>query len=105
MRAENNFRGDKKPEGVFPDHHRTTRTHAGEAIEDAKNWPGMVLVGVGIVLVALTLTAAGYGFEGWAIVAGIAAGLSIVIGAVLVFAEHKRVQRKHGDSLYDDRGH
>ncbi|MGV9616843.1 hypothetical protein [Nocardia xishanensis] len=102
MRAENH---DKTPKGVFPDHHRTTRTHAGEAIEDAKNWPGIVLVGLGIVLVALTLTAAGYGFEGWAVVAGIVAALSIVVGAALVFAEHKRVQKKHGDALYDDRGH
>ncbi|WP_431952014.1 hypothetical protein [Nocardia lijiangensis] len=105
MSAENQFRPDKPPEGEFPDHHRTTRTHAGEAIEDVKNWPGMVLAGVGIVLVALTLTAAGYGFEGWAIVGGIAAGVCIVVGVVMVFAEHKRVQNKDNNALYDDHGH
>ena len=38
----------------FPDDTRTTRSHAGESIEDIRNWPGLFLVGVGLVLLALT---------------------------------------------------
>ncbi|AXK84830.1 hypothetical protein IU443_03095 [Nocardia farcinica] len=92
--------------GDFPDHARTMRSHAGEAIEDTRNWPGMILVGLGIVTVGLTLVAAGYGFEGWAIIGGIAAALFLIIGAVLILAEHRRLQKlSDRNSGFDDRGH
>lgn len=89
----------------FPDESRTTRSHAGESIEDARNWPGIILTALGIVLVALTLTAAGYGFAGWAVVAGICGALCIVAGIGLVIAEHRRVKAKEGASLREPRGH
>ncbi|WP_328402006.1 hypothetical protein [Nocardia sp. NBC_00403] len=81
-----------RPEHDFPDDSRTTRTHAGESIEDTRNWPGIILFGIGIALIALTLTAAGYGFAAWAVIDGIACILRLGIGAVLVTAEHRRVE-------------
>ncbi len=89
----------------FPDESRTTRSHAGESIEVARNWPGMILTAIGVVLVALTLTAAGYGFEGWAVIAGICGGLCLVAGIAMVIAEHRRVKTGEGATLREQRGH
>ncbi|MGN2639141.1 hypothetical protein ACWEKT_15890 [Nocardia takedensis] len=89
----------------FPDHTRTTRTHAGESIEDTRNWPGILLAAVGIVSVGLALTASGYGYEGWAIIAGIVAVVCLAGGALLVWAEHRRVRRQEPAHEYDDHGH
>ncbi|WP_410876267.1 hypothetical protein [Nocardia sp. A7] len=92
-------------EKQFPDDARTTRTHAGESIRDARNWPGLILIGVGLVLVGLTLTAAGYGFAGWAVIAGVACGLCLVAGIGLVVLEHRRVKAQEGLALGEPRGH
>ncbi len=92
-------------EKQFPDDARTTRTHAGESIRDTRNWPGLILVGVGLVLVGVTLTAAGYGFEGWAVIAGVACALCLVVGAGLVIAEHRRVKAREELALGEPRGH
>ncbi|MEA3527971.1 hypothetical protein [Nocardia implantans] len=89
----------------FPDDTRTIRTHAGESIEDARNWPGIILVAVGLVAMALTLTAAGYGFEGWAVVAGIVCGVCIIAGVSVIVAEHRRVKAREGKRLRDAAGH
>ncbi|MFD3595638.1 hypothetical protein ACFWU5_23180 [Nocardia sp. NPDC058640] len=89
-------------EKQFPDNARTTRTHAGESIRDARNWPGLVLCAVGLVLVAATLTAAGYGFAGWAVIAGVACVLCLVVGVWLVVAEHRRV-RENDLALHEPR--
>lgn len=84
---------------------RTNRAHAGEAIEDARNWPGYGLIALGLVLMALSLVAAGGGFEGWAFVLVPACVLSFVAGAVLVILEHRRVKNREGLSLSDPQGH
>ncbi|WP_067798999.1 hypothetical protein [Nocardia beijingensis] len=89
----------------FPDDSRTIRAHAGESIEDARNWPGIILVAVGLVAMALTLTAAGYGFEGWAVVAGIVSGVCIIAGVLVIVAEHRRVKAREGKRLRDAAGH
>ncbi|MBH0780408.1 hypothetical protein [Nocardia bovistercoris] len=89
----------------FPDHARTTRTHAGESIEDTRNWPGIVLAALGIVAVGATLTASGYGYEGWAIIGGIVAAVCLIAGVSLLWAEHRRVRRGVDGRLFDDRGH
>jgi len=95
-----------RQQGNFPDHTRTTRSHAGEALEDTRNWPGMFLVGLGIVTVGLTVTAAGYGFAGWALIGGIAAVLFLVLGATLITLEHLRMRKISAKQTgYDDRGH
>lgn len=89
----------------FPDDSRTTRSHAGESIEVARNWPGIIVTAIGIVLVALTLTAAGYGFEGWAVIAGICGGICLVAGIGMVAAAHSRVKTGEGATLREQRGH
>lgn len=89
----------------FPDEPRTTRTHAGETIEDTRNWPGIIMVALGLVGLALTLTAAGYGFEGWAIIGGIATVVLLLGGVAIVLAEHRRVKMREGTTLSDPRGH
>ncbi|WP_459545694.1 hypothetical protein [Nocardia sp. X0981] len=89
----------------FPDDSRTTRSHAGESIEDTRNWPGILLAALGIVLVGLTLTAAGYGFEGWAVIAGILAAVCLISGFAIVLLEHRRVKANEGATLREPRGH
>ncbi|WP_305091587.1 hypothetical protein [Prescottella sp. R16] len=83
----------------------TTREHPGEAIADSRNWPGYALIGIAIVTLGLTLVAAGYGFAGWAWIAGIACAASLVVGTLLVLAEHRRVKRLDEAGLTDQRGH
>ncbi|GGK32745.1 hypothetical protein [Nocardia camponoti] len=83
----------------FPDHARTTRQYAGEAFEDTMNWPGLVLIGVGLVFVAATLTAAGYGFAGWALIAGILCGICLVGGIGLVALEHRHIRTKDKNEM------
>jgi hypothetical protein len=92
-------------DGTFPDDSRTTRNYAGESIADTRNWPGVILFALGIVLLALTLTAAGYGFGGWAIIGGIACALCLVGGALLVLAEHRRLRKSEGRAPMESRGH
>ncbi|HLS79433.1 MAG TPA: hypothetical protein VK083_21850 [Nocardia sp.] len=92
--------------GNFPDHVRTSRSHAGESIEDTRNWPGMFLVGLGIVTVGLTMTAAGYGFEGWALIGGISTATFLLFGIALITLEHRRMRKISAEQKgYDDRGH
>lgn len=90
---------------TFPDHARTVRTHAGESIEDTRNWPGIILVGIGVVTVALTLTAAGYGFAGWAVVAGVVSAVCVITGVLVIVAEHRRIKAREGRRLKDTAGH
>ncbi|MFI6044522.1 hypothetical protein ACIA8C_23040 [Nocardia sp. NPDC051321] len=89
----------------FPDHARTTRSHAGEGIEDGYNIPGIVLCALGIVALALCLTAAAYGFAGWALIAGISAVALAGTGVVWILLEHRRIKAKEGLGLTDQRGH
>ncbi|MFD4462580.1 hypothetical protein [Nocardia sp. NPDC058480] len=92
-------------EKQFPDNARTTRTHAGESIRDTRNWPGLILAALGLVLLAVTLTAAGYGFAGWAVLAGVACAVCLVMGIGLVVAEHRWVKAQEGLALGEPRGH
>ncbi|MFG1793521.1 hypothetical protein [Nocardia sp. NPDC049149] len=93
------------PEDNFPDYTRTTRTHVGESIEDTRNWPGIVLVALGLVGLGLTLTAAGYGFAGWAVIGAVATVLLLVVGVLLVVFEHRRLKAREGMRLHDQAGH
>ena len=83
----------------------TMRNHVGEAIADGRNWPGYILIAAGIAVLGLTLVAAGYGFEGWALIGGIACVLCLVIGTVLVLLERRRVKALEGGTLTDQEGH
>ncbi|MGV9666701.1 hypothetical protein ACWDUL_05300 [Nocardia niigatensis] len=89
----------------FPDSARTTRSHAGESMVDPRNWPGLIVFALGIVALVATLTAAGYGFGGWAIVAGVICVVCLAVGAALVVIEHGRVKHREGRKLGDPGGH
>ncbi|WP_433662546.1 hypothetical protein ACQPW1_10545 [Nocardia sp. CA-128927] len=89
----------------FPDHTRTTRSHAGEGIEDGYNIPGIVLCALGIVALALCLTAVGYGYSGWALIGGISAAVLAGAGVGWILLEHRRIKAKEGLELTDQRGH
>lgn len=81
------------------------REHPGEAIEDTRNWPGYGLIGVAIVTLGMTLVAAGYGFQGWAWIAGAICAFSLVLGTTLVLHEHRRVKRLDAAGVLYPFGH
>ncbi|GAA5046733.1 hypothetical protein [Nocardia callitridis] len=89
----------------FPDTARTTRSHAGEALQDGKNVPSIVLCALAIVAFALALTAAGYGFAGWAIIAGIVGAVCAIVGVSWAVLERRRIKAKQGLALTDPQGH
>nr|WP_282786189.1 hypothetical protein [Nocardia sp. CC201C] len=88
-----------------PDITRTTRHHAGESVQNSRNWPGLILIAIGLVALAGTLTAAAYSFPGWAIAAGVIAVLCLGFGIGAVTAEHRRVKSREGLRLSDQQGH
>lgn len=90
---------------VPQDFARTTRAHAGEAITDTRNWPGYVLIALGLAALGAMLTAAGGGFEGWVLITGIASPVLIAAGVLLVLLERRRIKAKEGKSLLDPGGH
>ncbi|MFC0453297.1 hypothetical protein [Rhodococcus jostii] len=83
----------------------TMRSHAGEAITDGRNWPGYILIATGVAVLGLTLVAAGYGFQGWTLIGGIACILCLVLGTALVLLERRRVKALEGGTLTDQEGH
>lgn len=93
------------PDDYAPDDTGTPRPHAGETLEDTRNWPGLVLFGLGIITAALTLTAAGYGFMGWTVIGAVATVLCLGGGAAIVVAEHRRIKHRRGRDLLDPGGH
>ncbi|MEC3957481.1 hypothetical protein VMT65_30920 [Nocardia sp. CDC153] len=70
------------------------RTHAGEGIEDGVNMIGVVAWLLGVVALALALVAGGYGFVGWAVVAGIACVALCSVGAAVFAIEWHRTHRR-----------
>ncbi len=62
------------------DDEHTNRSHVGEAISDGRNYPGYLLIGLGLATLGLTLVAAGYGFRGWAVIAGVVCVVSFIVG-------------------------
>ena len=97
---------DYERENEHPqDDARTIRAHAGEAITDSRNWPGYVLMALGLAALGLALTAAGGGFEGWVLITGIASPVLLLAGLAVVLLERKRVKASEGKSLLDPGGH
>ncbi|BBU22854.1 hypothetical protein [Mycobacterium xenopi] len=88
------------------DYHRTTRPHAGEAISDVTNLPGLVLVGTGVVAMAICVAAFAMGQVGVGIAAVVVALLASAAGMAWLAAERRRVRdierrqlaRRSGDS-------
>jgi hypothetical protein len=91
--------------GEVPDEARTFRSHAGEGIEDTRNWPGIILMALGLLALALTLVAAGDGFEGWSVIGGIATVVCFAAGGAVLLLEHRRVKNLEGKPLRSESGH
>ena len=62
-------------------------------------------VGAAFVALALTLTAAGYGFAGWVWIGAPVCIVLFAIGLTVVLLEHKRVMAAEGKNLTDPSGH
>lgn len=85
---------------AFPqqDRVRTTRNHAGEALTDTRGWPGYAMIGTSVAVLGMFLVAAGYGYGMWAAISGgIFLGL-LIIGAVLVLLENRRIHKEEEQS-------
>ncbi|MDI9913727.1 hypothetical protein [Rhodococcus sp. IEGM 1379] len=92
--------------GELPiDDAHTNRSHVGEAIADERGYPGYILIGLGLAALGLALVAAGYGFRGWALLAGIVCAASFAFGVFAVLMERRRIKRFEGRDLLDQEGH
>lgn len=92
-------------EESIPEHDRTSRDHAGEAIKDVRNWPGYVCMGLALGALGMTLTAAAYGFAGWMWIGSVAVLVFAAAGLAIVLIERKRVKSAEGRDLTDQSGH
>ncbi|WP_231509223.1 hypothetical protein [Nocardia sp. NRRL WC-3656] len=84
---------------------RAPRKHAGEGIEDTYNIPGIILCALSFVALALALTAAGYGFGGWAIVAGVVCAVCLIGGVTWIALESRRTQARDQWEPHQRQGH
>lgn len=78
---------------------RPWHAQAGDLLGDNYNMPGIVLCAVGVAAMACTLTAAGYGFTGWAQVGAVVTALLWILGIGALVVEHRReevIERKYG---------
>ena len=99
--AEDNVRDDD----YTADSANTVREHAGEALEDVRNWPGYICIGAALAALGLTLTAGGYGFGGWVLIGSVAAIVLFAAGLTIVLLERKRVNAREGRDLTDPGAH
>lgn len=75
------------------DHSRTTQPHAGESFIDTLWLPGLFLIALGVVGLAGIIAALAYNHHELLLMLGsVAAGL-LIVGALLIMAEHHRVKR------------
>jgi hypothetical protein len=96
------MKGPKDP----VDHARTTRPHAGESMKDNKIMPGLIVIGVALVLFVSCLAAFATSHHGTGVVLASLAGLGFVVGGGWLLIEHLRVRRiedrwhaEHPDAL------
>ena len=78
---------------------RPWHSHAGDLLGDDYNIPGIILCALGIVAMACTLTAAGYGFTGWTQIGAIATAALWITGIGALLVEHRReeaIELKYG---------
>ena len=96
------MKGPKDP----VDHARTTRPHAGESMKDNKIMPGLVVIGVALVLFVSCLAAFATSHHDVGLVLASLAGAGFVVGGGWLAIEHLRVRRieerwyaEHPDAL------
>ncbi|MFF0543637.1 hypothetical protein ACWEVD_30715 [Nocardia thailandica] len=66
---------------------------AGDLLSDDYNVPGIIACALAVIALACTLTAAGTGHTGWALVAGVAFLVLVTAGIGALLFEHRREQR------------
>ncbi|BBY96072.1 UsfY protein [Mycobacterium gallinarum] len=96
------MKGPKDP----VDHARTTRPHAGESMKDNKIMPGLILIGVALVLFVSCLAAFATKHHDVGLMLASFAGVGFVAGGGWLMIEHLRVRRiedrwyaEHPDAL------
>ncbi|WP_107656493.1 hypothetical protein [Nocardia suismassiliense] len=78
---------------------RPWHAQAGDLLGDNYNVPGLILCALGMVALACTLTAAGYGFSNWTQIGAIATAALWILGVGALLVEHRReevLERKYG---------
>lgn len=75
------------------DHSRTTFQHAGESMIDTLWFPGLILVGIGIIGLAGIVATAAYGHMEWVLPLALVSGAVVTAGFGLIALEHRRVNR------------
>jgi hypothetical protein len=83
------MKGPKDP----VDHARTTRPHAGESMTDNKIMPGLILIGVALVLFVSSLAAFATRHHDVGLMLASMSGAGFVIGGGWLLVEHLRVRR------------
>ena len=86
------------------DHSRTTRQHAGETMKNGANAPGLILVALSIITLFMSLAAFATGRNTPGLVG---VGIAVVLGAAgatWLFLAHRRI-RQHELRLADSRPH
>ncbi|RJO73458.1 hypothetical protein D5S18_19755 [Nocardia panacis] len=71
---------------------RPWHAQAGDLLGDNYNVPGIVLCALGVVGLACTLTAAGYGFDGWTEVGALVTAALWIGGIGALLVEHRRAE-------------
>ncbi|MFQ6395599.1 hypothetical protein ACLMAJ_19315 [Nocardia sp. KC 131] len=104
MTEPETFRTDQQTSRRTTGRRSLRRRHAGEGLEDTYNVPGIVLCGLAVVALAITLTAAGYGFAGWAVIAGVVCVVCGIAGVAWLMVERRRMNRR-GPPIADRQGH
>lgn len=75
------------------DHARTTQPHAGESFIDTLWLPGLVMIGFGVAAIAGLVAATAYQHDEWTLTLAMLSGALVTAGALLIAAEHHRVNR------------
>ncbi|MGV9817098.1 hypothetical protein [Nocardia xishanensis] len=81
-----------EPTAAPGDEKRLWHAQAGDMLDDNYNMPGIVLCALGVVAMACTLTAAGYGYPGWTRLGAIVTALLWSLGVGALMIEHRRQQ-------------
>lgn len=75
------------------DHARTTRPHAGESMKDNKIMPGLIVIGVALVLFVACLAAFATKHHDVGLTLATLSGGGFIIGGGWLLTEHMRVRR------------
>jgi hypothetical protein len=87
------------------DHSRTTQPHAGESFIDTLWLPGLILIALGVAGMAGIVAALAYNHHELLMGLSAAAAGVLILGGLIIFAEHHRVQRVERQWLADHPDH